>query len=90
MVKSMTVCLCFCSYCIPHQEAIAGKCDVACILKDDRNPHPLDAGLQNADFVCYRFFDVGKHAILDKIEDKIAGIEGTPSYLVKKYHLEFI
>ncbi|CAK8568805.1 unnamed protein product [Lathyrus sativus] len=56
-------------------EAIAGKCNVACILKDDRNPQPLDVDLQNADFVCYRFFDVGKHTILDEIEDKIAGIE---------------
>ncbi|XP_058785106.1 protein ANTI-SILENCING 1 [Vicia villosa] len=56
-------------------EAIAGKCNVACILKDNRNPHPLDVDLQNADFVCYRFFDVGKHKILDKVEDKIAGFE---------------
>jgi hypothetical protein len=71
----------FCSYCIPHQEAIAGKCNVVFISKDDRNPHPSDKDLQNADFVCYRFFDVGQHKVLDKIDDKIAGVEGMSSYL---------
>ncbi|XP_027190972.1 protein ANTI-SILENCING 1 isoform X2 [Cicer arietinum] len=56
-------------------EAIAGKCNVVCFSKDGRNPHPLDEELQNADFVCYCFFDVGRHKILDKTDDKIAGIE---------------
>ncbi|MCI07463.1 bromo-adjacent-like (BAH) domain protein, partial [Trifolium medium] len=62
-------------------EAIAGKCNVVCISKDDRNPHPSDKDLPNADFVCYCFFDVGQLKILDKIDDKIAGVEGMPSYL---------
>ncbi|WJX41958.1 hypothetical protein P8452_29245 [Trifolium repens] len=56
-------------------EAIAGKCNVVFISKDDRNPHPSDKDLPNADFVCYRFFDVGQHKVLDKIDDKIAGVE---------------
>jgi hypothetical protein len=89
MVKSMTV-LCFYSYCIPHQEAIAGKCNVVCISKDNRIPPPPDEDIQNADFVCYRFFDVGQHKILDKVDDKIAGIEGTQSYLFKKYYRKFL
>lgn len=56
-------------------EAIAGKCNVVCISKDNRIPPPPDEDIQNADFVCYRFFDVGQHKILDKVDDKIAGIE---------------
>ncbi|KAG6770651.1 hypothetical protein POTOM_026340 [Populus tomentosa] len=56
-------------------EAIAGKCNVVCSSKDSRNPQPSDEELQEADFVFYRTFDVGKCRILDKIDDKIAGIE---------------
>ncbi|CAJ2643323.1 unnamed protein product [Trifolium pratense] len=56
-------------------EAIAGKCNVVCISKDDRNPHPSDKDLPNADFVWHCFFDVGQLKILDKIDDKIAGVE---------------
>lgn len=56
-------------------EAIAGKCNVVCSSKDSRNPLPSDEELQEADFVFYRTFDVGNCRILDKIDDKIAGIE---------------
>ncbi|XP_061339354.1 protein ANTI-SILENCING 1 [Gastrolobium bilobum] len=56
-------------------EAIAGKCNVVCISEDSRNPHPSDEECQKAEFVFYRFFDVGQRKILDKIDDKIAGIE---------------
>ncbi|XP_027355238.1 protein ANTI-SILENCING 1 isoform X2 [Abrus precatorius] len=56
-------------------EAIAGKCNVVSISKDSRNPQPSDKAIQMADFVFYRFFDVGKCQILDKIGDTIAGIE---------------
>ncbi|KAL3566208.1 hypothetical protein D5086_031623 [Populus alba] len=56
-------------------EAIAGKCNVVCSSKDSRNPQPSDEELQEADFVFYRAFDVGNCRILDKIDEKIAGIE---------------
>ncbi|KAJ6994936.1 protein ANTI-SILENCING 1 isoform X1 [Populus alba x Populus x berolinensis] len=56
-------------------EAIAGKCNVVCSSKDSRNRQPSDEELQEADFVFYRTFDVGNCRILDKIDDKIAGIE---------------
>ncbi|KAJ6745551.1 PROTEIN ANTI-SILENCING 1 [Salix koriyanagi] len=56
-------------------EAIAGKCNVVCSSKDSRNPQSSDEELQEADFVFYRTFDVGNCRILDKIDDKIAGIE---------------
>ncbi|KAJ6406336.1 hypothetical protein OIU84_009958 [Salix udensis] len=56
-------------------EAIAGKCNVVCSSKDSRNPQSSDKELQEADFVFYRTFDVGNCRILDKIDDKIAGIE---------------
>ncbi|KAL2346893.1 hypothetical protein Fmac_000893 [Flemingia macrophylla] len=56
-------------------EAIAGKCNVVCISKDSRNPYPSDEEVQLAEFVFYRFFDVGKCKILDNIDNGIAGIE---------------
>ncbi|KAK9273231.1 hypothetical protein L1049_018038 [Liquidambar formosana] len=56
-------------------EAIAGKCNVVCISKDNRNPQPSEEELQRTDFVFYRTFDVGNCKILDKIDDKVAGIE---------------
>ncbi|KAH1124737.1 hypothetical protein AAZX31_06G077600 [Glycine max] len=57
-------------------EAISGKCNIVCISKDIRNPYPSDEEVQMAEFVFYRFFDVGMRKILDKIVvDKIAGIE---------------
>lgn len=57
-------------------EAIAGKCIVVCISKDNRNPQLSDEELQMADFVFSHCFDVGKCEISDKIDDKIAGVEG--------------
>ncbi|XP_059461881.1 protein ANTI-SILENCING 1-like [Corylus avellana] len=56
-------------------EAIAGKCNVVCTSKDSRNPQPSDEELQKADFIFYRGFDVKDLKILDKIEEKVAGIE---------------
>ncbi|CAK7353382.1 unnamed protein product [Dovyalis caffra] len=56
-------------------EAIAGKCNVVCSSKDNRNPQPTDKELQEADFVFCRTFDVGNCRILDKIDEKIVGIE---------------
>ncbi|XP_030946678.1 protein ANTI-SILENCING 1 [Quercus lobata] len=56
-------------------EAISGKCNVVCTSKDSRNPQPSDEELQAADFIFCRAFDVGNHRILDKIEEKVAGIE---------------
>ncbi|KAJ4844300.1 hypothetical protein Tsubulata_030501 [Turnera subulata] len=55
--------------------AIAGKCTVVCTSKDSRNPQPSEEELQIADFFFYRTFDVDKCMILDKLDDKIAGIE---------------
>lgn len=44
-----------------------------------------------AEFVFYRFFDVGMRKILDKIVvDKIAGIEGMSSHLFETYYLKFL
>jgi hypothetical protein len=59
-----------------NQEAIGGKCKVVCTSKDSRNPQPSDEELQKADFIFYRAFDVKHLKILDKIEEKVAGIEG--------------
>lgn len=56
-------------------EAISGKCNVVCTSKDSRNPQPSDEVVQAADFIFYRAFDVGHPRILDKIEEKVAGIE---------------
>ncbi|XP_015573152.1 protein ANTI-SILENCING 1 isoform X2 [Ricinus communis] len=56
-------------------EAIAGKCNVICISKDSRNPQPSNEELQMADFIFFRIFDVGRHVILDKIDDKIAQVD---------------
>lgn len=69
---------------MPHQESIAGKCNVVCISEDPGNRQPSDEELQRAEFVFYRFFDVGQHKVLDKIDDKIAGIEGMWSYSTNK------
>lgn len=65
------------------QEAIAGKCNVVCISKDIRNPQPSNEELEMADHVFYRTFDVGNCRIVDKIDDKIAGVEGIFSYTSK-------
>lgn len=56
-------------------EAIAGKCNVVCTSKDARNPQPSDEELQISDFIFSRTFDVELRKVLDKIDEKIAGIE---------------
>lgn len=61
---------------VPIQEPIAGKCNVVCISKDSRNPQPSYEEIEMADFIFYRTFDVGHRVITDKIDDKIAGIDG--------------
>ncbi|XP_019438387.1 PREDICTED: protein ANTI-SILENCING 1-like isoform X2 [Lupinus angustifolius] len=56
-------------------EAISGKCNVVCMAKDSRNPRLFDE-IQSSEFIFYRFFDVEKCKILDKInDDKVADIE---------------
>ncbi|KAF6176326.1 hypothetical protein GIB67_011115 [Kingdonia uniflora] len=56
-------------------EAIAGKCNVVCTLKDKRNPQPSAKDIENADYIFYRTFDVLNHTISDTIDGNIAGIE---------------
>ncbi|KAK4801756.1 hypothetical protein SAY86_022243 [Trapa natans] len=56
-------------------EAIAGKCNVICTSKDERNSPPSDEEVAMAEFVFFRTFDVGQQKISDKIDEKIAGIE---------------
>ncbi|CAK8570142.1 unnamed protein product [Lathyrus sativus] len=56
-------------------ESIAGKCNLVCISKDARNPQPSEEAVQNADFVFYRYFDVGKRKVVEEIDDKILGVE---------------
>ncbi|EPS62715.1 hypothetical protein M569_12074, partial [Genlisea aurea] len=56
-------------------EAIAGKCNVVCISKDDRNPQPTTEEIQMADYVFYRVFDVQKLTVSDRIKDTVGGIE---------------
>ncbi|KAH7574217.1 hypothetical protein JRO89_XS03G0266700 [Xanthoceras sorbifolium] len=68
-------------------EAIAGKCNVVCISKDSRNPQPSNEELQMSDFVFCRTFDVGHHQILDKMDEKVAGIEGVVLSLIIKFLL---
>ncbi|KAI3522460.1 hypothetical protein L1887_00241 [Cichorium endivia] len=56
-------------------EAIAGKCNVVCVSKDSRNPQPSDDQLKAADFVFHRTFDVESCTILDRMDEKVGGIE---------------
>ncbi|KAA8525308.1 hypothetical protein F0562_007163 [Nyssa sinensis] len=56
-------------------EAIAGKCNVVCTSRDRRNPQPSAEELQMADYIFYRTFDVGHCTILDKMDDKVAGVD---------------
>ncbi|KAJ8444345.1 hypothetical protein Cgig2_019903 [Carnegiea gigantea] len=65
------------------QEAIAGKCNVVCISKDEKNRQPSVEELAMADYVFYRTFDVGSLTISDKLGEKIASIE-VESLLNKK------
>ncbi|KAK2399179.1 protein ANTI-SILENCING [Trifolium repens] len=43
---------------------------------DARNPQPSDETVRRAEFVFYRYFDVGERKIVEEIDDKIVGIEG--------------
>lgn len=64
--------------CLFHnQESIAGKSNVVCISKDSRNYQPTEEELKMADYVFYRTFDVGLCTILDKMDDKVGGLEST-------------
>lgn len=64
--------------CLFHnQEAVAGKINVLCISKDSRNYQPTEEELELADYVFYRAFDVGLCTVLDKMDDKIGGLEST-------------
>lgn len=56
-------------------EAIAGRCNVICTSEDIRNPQPSDEEVKLADYVFYRAFDVGTCAILDKMIDKVGGLD---------------
>lgn len=56
-------------------EAIAGKCNVVCISEDNRNPQPSDEEVKMGDYVFYRAFDVGNCTILDKMADKVGGLD---------------
>ncbi|KAI3707169.1 hypothetical protein L6452_25449 [Arctium lappa] len=56
-------------------EAIAGQCNVVCVSKDHRNPQPSNEELKAADFIFYRTFDVQSCSILDKMEEKVGGLE---------------
>ena len=49
---------------------------MVCVSRDDRNPEPSEEQLRNADYVFYRSFDVGQCSILDKMNDKVGGLEG--------------
>ncbi|XP_075095556.1 protein ANTI-SILENCING 1 isoform X2 [Nicotiana tabacum] len=66
-------------------EAIAGKCNVVCISEDNRNPQPSEEEVKTADFVFYRAFDVGKCSILDKMDDKVGGLDGMCLSSLVKY-----
>ncbi|CAJ1972302.1 unnamed protein product [Sphenostylis stenocarpa] len=50
-------------------ESIVGKCNVLCISKSIENPHPSDEA--KADFVFYRYFDVGQRKVVDQIDNKV-------------------
>lgn len=56
-------------------EAIAGKCNVLCTLKDERNPQPSAQELELADYFFYRTFDVERCTISELMSDKVAGLE---------------
>ncbi|KAG8051393.1 hypothetical protein GUJ93_ZPchr0001g30566 [Zizania palustris] len=56
-------------------EAIAGKCTVVCISKDERNRQPSSREQAMADYIFYRFFDVGNCTLSEQLPEKIAGLE---------------
>ncbi|XP_068334514.1 protein ANTI-SILENCING 1-like [Pyrus communis] len=57
-------------------EAIAGKCNVVCTSKDDRNRQPSKEELRTANYFFCRTFDVGKCEILENFPDEIRGLTG--------------
>ncbi|KAL5558791.1 hypothetical protein UlMin_035002 [Ulmus minor] len=57
-------------------EAIAGKCNVVCISKDNRNRQPSDEEIRNADFIFRRTFDVEQQKVMDITNDSIDKIAG--------------
>jgi len=57
-----------------HQEAVVGKCNVVCISKNIGNSQLPDEA--KADFVFFRFFDVGQRKVVEHVDAKIAGTEG--------------
>ncbi|KAF8406987.1 hypothetical protein HHK36_006108 [Tetracentron sinense] len=65
-------------------EVLAGKCNVVCTSKDQRNLLPSELELRMAKYIFYRTFDVGSLTISDKFEDRIAGIEGQKLVAVPK------
>ncbi|KAG2599010.1 hypothetical protein PVAP13_5KG407400 [Panicum virgatum] len=56
-------------------EAVAGKCTVICISKDERNRQPSPQEQAMADYIFYRVFDVKNCTLSDQLPDKIAGLE---------------
>ena len=46
-----------------------------------RNPQPSEEELKSADFLFHRTYDEGTSKILDKIDDEIAGVDGTFCFL---------
>ncbi|XP_021751369.1 protein ANTI-SILENCING 1-like [Chenopodium quinoa] len=56
-------------------EAIAGKCNVVCISKDERNRQPSAQELKMAHHVFYRTFDVQNHTVSDTLGETIAMTE---------------
>ncbi|KAL6842537.1 hypothetical protein ACP4OV_027381 [Aristida adscensionis] len=56
-------------------EAIAGKCAVICISKDERNRQPSPREQAMADYVFYRFFNVKSCTLSDELPEKIGGLE---------------
>jgi len=61
--------------CLFLKEAVAGKCTVICISKDERNRQPSPQEQAMADYIFYRVFDVKNCTLSDQLPDKIAGLE---------------
>ncbi|KAM0828813.1 hypothetical protein ACQ4PT_067296 [Festuca glaucescens] len=67
-------------------EAIAGKCTVVCLSKDERNRQPTPREQEVADYIFYRFFDVGNCTLSDKVPEKIGGLEGQSRIQISSMH----
>lgn len=70
-----------------RQEAIAGKCNVICTLRDAKNPQPSSIAIEKADFIFSRFFDVGTCSVVENLPDKIAGVECISYFLIFVFFL---